>query len=365
LVTQTVALWHDAGDLVGLRVDVPTYTVISRVTQPTPAHLRAASTDYPSEIIERYLQLPDSVPHRVRVLTDEILVGEETAYDRAKRLEEYLRRFPYTLDLDRPPPDQDAADHFLFTLQRGYCDYYATAFVVMARSAGLPSRLATGYAGGEVDPAMGERVVVEANAHSWPEVYFPGWGWVRFEPTAGRDEDQPSLQATEAATDGRRPGLGPVPRWLRVGGTVLVGALLLGSVAWIGWRTYRRREEAALTDLPQTWRRIVAIGRQLDVPRRTGQTVLEYTTAISEALAERAAAAHWGETRWKTLAAEARGLLQAFAQAYSHYLYGGGSPSEETSWARTWRLIARLRWVPLDRAIIRLVWPRSASRSSR
>jgi hypothetical protein len=344
---------------------VVSYTVVSRVPTPTAQELQAIPPLYPPDIRERYLQLPETVPQRVVDLAWEVVDGADSVYERARLLERYLRAYPYSLQVARPPEDRDVVDYFLFDAREGYCDYYATAFVVMARSAGLPSRLATGYAGGEVDPATGERVVVEANAHSWPEVYFPGWGWVRFEPTAGRDEDQPSLQATEAATDGRRPGLGPVPRWLRVGGTVLVGALLLGSVAWIGWRTYRRREEAALTDLPQTWRRIVAIGRQLDVPRRTGQTVLAYTTAISEALAERAAAAHWGETRWKTLAAEARGLLQAFAQAYSHYLYGGGSPSEETSWARTWRLIARLRWVPLDRAIIRLVWPRSASRSSR
>jgi transglutaminase-like putative cysteine protease len=365
LVTETVALWHEPGDLAGLRVDVPTYTVISRVARPTPAHLRAAPADYPPEIAERYLQLPESVPRRVQVLTEEIAAGEETPFDRAARLEEYLRSFPYTLDLDRPPPDVDVADHFLFTLQRGYCDYYATAFVVMARTVGLPSRLATGYAGGERDPDNGELVVVEGNAHSWPEVYFPGWGWVRFEPTAGRDADQPGPQAPGAPSDQGRRGFGPIPPWLRVGGLVTLGTLFLGAVIWVGWRAHRQREEAALTDLPHTWRHIVALGRRLEVPHRAGQTVLEYTAALSDAVTERAETAHWGAARWKAWAAEARELLQAFGRSYSHYLYGGGSPSEERSWARVKHLIARLRWVPLDRAIIRLVWPRSAGRSSR
>ena len=365
LVTETVALWHGPGDLAGLRVDVPTYNVISRVAQPTPARLRAAPADYPPEIAERYLQLPESVPQRVAVLSVEIAGGEETAFDQAARLEEYLRTFPYTLDLDSPPPGQDVADHFLFTLQRGYCDYYATAFVVMARSLGLPSRMATGYAGGERDPETGDLVVMEANAHSWAEVYFPGWGWVRFEPTPGRDESGLAPEETVETTVGAGLGLGAIPRWLRVGGIALLGLLLLGSAAWFGWRAYRRRQEAALTDLPHTWQRIVAVGHQLEVPHRPGQTVLEYTTVVSEALVNRAAAAHWGAARWRASATEARELLQAFAQAYSHYLYGGGPPSEETSWARTWRLLARLRWIPLDRAIIRLVWPRPASRSSR
>ena len=365
LVTETVALWHAPDDLAGLRVDGPRYNVISRVAQPTPAHLRAAPEDYPPEIAERYLQLPESVPRRVQILSKEITSEEETAFDRAIRLEEYLRSFPYTLDLDRPPPDQDVADHFLFTLQRGYCDYFATGFVVMARSVGLPSRMATGYAGGERDPTTGELVVVEANAHSWAEVYFPGWGWVRFEPTPGRDEDQAGPPAPEAPSGERRLGLGPIPRWLRVGGVALLAGLLVVAIAWVGWRTYRRREEAALTDLPHTWRRIVAAGRQMEVHRRPGQTVLEYTAALSQAMMDRAEAAHWGEKRWEALAAEAQELLQDFAQAYNHYLYGGGPSSEEASWARAWRLVARLRWVPLDRAIIRLVWPRSASRTSR
>ena len=99
-----------------------------------------------------------------------------------------------------PPPEglSDVADYFLFDLQRGYCDYYATAFVVLARLAGLPTRFVTGFAPGNW--SMNEQlwIVTEADAHSWPEVYFPEVGWVPFEPTGGR----PALERIGSSTPG-------------------------------------------------------------------------------------------------------------------------------------------------------------------
>ena len=76
------------------------------------------------------------------------------------------------------------ADYFLFDLKTGYCDYYATSMIVMARAVGLPARLVIGYANGDYDPVKAEYVIREADAHSWVEVYFAGAGWVEFEPTA-------------------------------------------------------------------------------------------------------------------------------------------------------------------------------------
>ena len=75
-------------------------------------------------------------------------------------------------------------DYFLFDLKEGYCDYYATSMAILARAAGLPSRLVVGYASGDYDPANNRYVVTEADAHSWVEIYFTGRGWVEFEPTA-------------------------------------------------------------------------------------------------------------------------------------------------------------------------------------
>ncbi len=83
--------------------------------------------------------------------------------------------------------DRDVADYFLFDLQTGYCDYYATSMVVLARAVGLPSRVVVGYVGGQYIEENDHYLVTEADAHTWVEVYFNGFGWIPFEPTAAQD----------------------------------------------------------------------------------------------------------------------------------------------------------------------------------
>jgi transglutaminase-like putative cysteine protease len=113
--------------------------------------LRESPSVYPDWVQAQFLALPDSVPARVHALARDLTVSEPTPYDRALSIENYLRTFPYTLEVDAPPPGRDAADYFLFDLQKGYCDYYATAMVVLARAAGLPARLVVGYTNGAYD----------------------------------------------------------------------------------------------------------------------------------------------------------------------------------------------------------------------
>ena len=144
---------------------------------------------------QRYLALPPGVPDRVRALAIELTAPERTPYDRARAIESYLRTFPYTLDVPRPPVGRDVVDYFLFDLKKGYCDYYASSMVVLARAAGIPARLVIGYANGTYNLNSKRFVVTEADAHSWVEVYFPGIGWVTFEPTSGR----PPLNRADAA----------------------------------------------------------------------------------------------------------------------------------------------------------------------
>src|SRR6185369_13782652 len=98
-------------------------------------------------------------------------------------LQNALREYPYSLKLPPPPEDQDLVDAFLFTIKTGYCDYYASAMVVMARSLGIPARLAVGYRTGTYDAEANAYRVSLADAHSWPELYFAGYGWIPFEPT--------------------------------------------------------------------------------------------------------------------------------------------------------------------------------------
>ncbi len=176
------------GDFFGASIDQSSYRVQSLIPTITETDLRAASKMYPDWIQERYLQLPESIPSRVFNLAEEVTQYDITAYDKARSLERYLRGFEYNLDVEMPPLNQDMVDYFLFDLQQGYCDYYATSMVVMARSLGIPSRIAIGYYRGTYDDINRRYVVTEADAHSWVEVYFPEIGWIPFEPTAGREE---------------------------------------------------------------------------------------------------------------------------------------------------------------------------------
>ncbi|RPJ27580.1 MAG: transglutaminase domain-containing protein, partial [Chloroflexi bacterium] len=160
------------------------YKAESYIPRVTVEELRAASADYPEDILQRYLRLPSSVPERVQQLAQEITEGQTSAYDKTKAIEAYLRTYPYDLEVPGPPEGRDVADYFLFDLKKGYCDYYATAMVVLARASGVPARFVSGYSSGSYDAANAEYVVRELNAHSWAEVYFPEIGWVEFEPTA-------------------------------------------------------------------------------------------------------------------------------------------------------------------------------------
>lgn len=145
--------------------------------------LRKAPAIYPNWISENYLALPESVPQRVRELARDLTISEKTPYERALAIQNYLREFPYTLDVPAPPSGRDAVDYFLFDLRQGYCDYYATAMVVMARSVGLPARIVLGYSSGSYDIEQAKYFVAEKDAHSWVEIYFADIGWVEFEPT--------------------------------------------------------------------------------------------------------------------------------------------------------------------------------------
>lgn len=173
------------------------YKSVGSISVASEDELRAAGTDYPAWVRERYLQLPDDFPASVRGLAFDVTLGAVSSYDEALAIEEYLRAIPYDLDVPDTPLGRDTMEYFLFESKRGYFDYHASAMVVMLRSVGIPSRLAVGYVlqAGEHDFGTDRYQVTEQNAFAWPEVYFPGLGWVEFNPT-------PSLPAVA------RPGPG-------------------------------------------------------------------------------------------------------------------------------------------------------------
>lgn len=162
-----------------------TYTVSVYFAPADIQSLRNAGTDYPAWVSNYYTQLPDTVTDRTRELAQQIVAeaGATTPYDQAEAIQTYLRRLTYDETRPSPPPNRDWVDYFLFDGQRGYCDDFSTSMIVLLRSLDIPARWVQGYAGGTLDEEANAYVVRENIAHSWPEVYFPGFGWQRFEPT--------------------------------------------------------------------------------------------------------------------------------------------------------------------------------------
>jgi hypothetical protein len=184
-----------------------TYTVATYLPTVDEQSLRESGTGYPEWVRMSYLQLPETVTPRVRELAATIVrnAGAVTPYDRALAIQEYLRTLPYNDQRPMPPEDRDWVDWFLFDAPGGYCDDFASAMVVLLRAGGVPARWVQGYAGGELDPDRRVYLVHENIAHSWPEVYFPGYGWQRFEPTPAPYASVPVRPAFPPADAAERP----------------------------------------------------------------------------------------------------------------------------------------------------------------
>lgn len=272
------------GDLVALRSNERSYTISSLIPALSNDELDAlpnwnATTPLPAEYAI-YLDLPESVTARTRALAADLTADVDTLFAQATAIERYLRTFPYDLTVSAPPEDVlDVADYFLFDLQRGYCDYYATAFVVLARAAGIPARFVTGFTNGSWSQTEQVWTVAEADAHSWPEVYFPEVGWIPFEPTAGRPElARIGMARGASAVSPPTPTVEPLPvepppfddRWLWLLLPVIVAAAS-GIALLRRWRLSRE----------DPWDAIVRWGSRLGRGPEAGETVLEYGAALS------------------------------------------------------------------------------------
>jgi hypothetical protein len=159
------------------------YVGISRLPPRDAARLRAAGTGYPGGITATYLQLPARLDRRIPELAREVTKNSATPFDKAQRIESYLRGgYAYTLKLTGKP-GQDPLAHFLFEARAGHCEYFASAMAIMLRTLGIPSREVNGFLPGEYNDLAGDYIVRASDAHSWVEVYFPGEGWHVFDPT--------------------------------------------------------------------------------------------------------------------------------------------------------------------------------------
>ncbi len=280
------------------------YRVVGLLREAAPGELRRAGRRYPSWVMGQYLKLPNSLPDRVSSLAQQVAGEERTAYDRAKAIESYLRQFPVDYGLGETPPGEDTVDYFLFEAKRGYFDYHASAMVVMLRAVGVPARLAVGFVA-EPDE-QGIHTVRDKDAYAWAEVYFPGYGWVEFNPSPDRPavlrpserarDDAPTTPSLDdfpdlpVGTGGLLP-IGPTdeapagPRARSSGGPgytpwiALAVAAFLAAVAGsaaLGWR----RSAAGLPYPQQLWEKTVRLASWAGMPPQQGQTPTEFARGL-------------------------------------------------------------------------------------
>ncbi len=332
------------------------YVIESFVSRATVGQLRAAGTDYPNWVSQRYLQTPPTLPQRVRDLGKQIAQQAATPYDQAEAIQNYLRRIPYDRTIGPPPAGYDPIDWFLFENRKGFCDYYASAMVLMLRAAGVPARISQGYAVGQYDGASQSYQVRQLDAHAWPEVYFPGYGWVEFEPTssqplimrpAGSDIPLlPGLDLTPGTTRAEEEDkYGPDeveaadedivditlvqsrPWYQRYSGLLLallllVGAAVGGLLAW--WFLSLR----GLSLAGRVYEQMRRLGGLIGVPLQEHQTPLEYGESLTDVLVQ-------SQDDVRQLAAAY--VKQRFSRA-------GLTPEEEQDLAERWQRLRPAMW---------------------
>ena len=265
------------------------YNVLSNVPRLGEDVLTSVTLDSVAGSIDEhllgYLQLPDTVSEQTRTLASQLGSGHTTLYGLGLAVEAYLREYPYDLEVSLPGPEvEDVAHHFLFDLKRGYCDYYTTAFVVLMRLAGVPARFVIGYAPGYFEQYTEEWTFTDAQAHAWPEVWFPGLGWIPFEPTAGRAglnrafvapaefqgtlEDGNSLEGADMPASSAG-GFSPQSLfWL----------VLLIPAGYVAWFVFERRSRG------DAWLSLLGWGARIGSPKHPADTETEYLTRMEGTL---------------------------------------------------------------------------------
>ena len=295
-----------------------TIKTTSLISTATAAELRAAGRDYPPWA-EQLTSMPDDVSHgaaTITALARQWTAGIADPYDQAVAIEQQLRNprlFTYTLNPPQPPVGTWPVVYFLTTSHRGYCQYFASAMGSMLRSLGIPTRLVSGYGPGTTKDINGPAAtqashvqeVTTSDAHSWVEAYFPGYGWIPFEPTppSSQGDYQPFPRGAAAISTGPQttpptPKPGPTVKPGNVGGSnpgvthlpnphagapvglivalaVLGGivAMIVGALLWL----------ALPRSVTGAWKRVEALGVISGLDRRRSETHRAYAARLAEA----------------------------------------------------------------------------------
>jgi hypothetical protein len=263
------------------------YSVQSQVTAPSPVELRKAGggATLTAATEKSYLQLPHAYP-RVRTLAQSITANDHTTYDRVESLIAWIGKHTrYSLNIPPLPAGADTVDEFLFGNRVGFCEQISTSLAVMLRSIGIPTREVVGYVPGPYNPVTDLYEVRADDAHAWVQVWFPGYGWQSFDPTAVVPLANPAPGAT-ALHD-----LGAALRHIPF--VPVSGAILAIGIAFVllHWRRSR----------PRTWAERIAhsaerAGRRAGHPRRPAETLAEYAAILDNIPGS-------GSVAWQKLAA--------------------------------------------------------------
>ncbi|MFN8489819.1 MAG: transglutaminaseTgpA domain-containing protein [Caldilineaceae bacterium] len=354
------------------------YTVVSQVTDVTEQALRTAGVAYPAGVLELYDQLSTPLSPRVTALVQQVIVDQATVYDKVKAIEQYLRTFPYNENIQAPPAQRNPVEYFLFDIQQGYCDYYATAMAVMLRSLHIPARVVSGYASGQFDPASNLYTVRAQDAHTWVEVYFPRYGWIEFEPTASKHEiERTPLSASPVsplpAPSVAQPTAKPPPTYRPTAPTlkapnalrgnlsklgfthpsgwlwIMAPLLLLGFTLWGWWRRRWGRSFRWTPELPALlYAQMGESFTRLGVRSRIQDTPYEQARRFARRLPA------------------GRPLIRQITEAYVHHRFSrpveqteqatGVIPSSSAELGETGRQLQRLLWRAWLRKGIEKVW---------
>ena len=341
---DVVSAWRGLSDLVRVQSDTgQEYEAISQVTTASARQLRAATGTIPATIQARYTQLPANLPGRIHDLAQEVAGEAATPYEQALALETFLRQYRYSLTVPLPPRNSDPVEFFLFEQQAGYCDYYASAMTVMARSLGLPARMAVGYLAQPPDEA-GVQTVRQIHGHSWTEIYFADVGWVEFEPTAAfaspRWAEAESREPITSEPDLELPAIEPVTipepdlpfPWGRL---VIVGLLAAGVGFW--W--WQQRQQPATQGVTWAYGRLQQQAPYLGQPLSDSQTPAELEAGLQARLVV------FGRyERLRAMIAQAQSHVKTLTELFNGRRYGQAAGGDEVA-ERVWRGLRRPLWL--------------------
>jgi len=304
---------------------VSSYRITYADVAPAPPLLRDAGSPDSPDITDDDLAIPDRSRDLVQKWSDDVTASEDNNLDKAIAIQDHLRNTTlYTYSLDLGEPLRDDAGRLLEPIQnfyqtrRGYCVQFATAMIMMARAQGIPARMAIGFLPGQ---RSGDKYIVKASdAHAWPELYFQGYGWLRFEPTPGARSGTPppyavlgadagstrgGREASETATSGAstarptqttqvNPDAAAAPQGLleTIGSALsvrnvvtfvalLVGLLAAFSMPITAWFVRLRRRRAAVTQqdlIEAEWLDLTSHLRDLGLSAPHGATLRQLST---------------------------------------------------------------------------------------